>query len=178
LIFTASVLSGTGLLPWGTLGDLFTVTFAIAEQAPAGASVLNLRSGLGSTATAVFDAQLNNLVLSPAPTDSPVDLVDGLLTVQTPAVWPDWPASSWPVVRPTAVDALTPPTSPASFVPGPSPLVLRPLPFLLRPSSVDKILDELAGWRVKSGLHEQKEILDAVFAQWGQQDEDLRLAVT
>jgi subtilisin-like proprotein convertase family protein len=186
LIYSASALHGTGLLAWGTMGDLFTVTFAIAEGAPAGASVLNLRGGLGSTATAVFDAQLNNLVLSPAPTDSPADGVDGLLMIR--ALHPAW---GFPEVNAkhssnndTAVLSPFAPredvfsrserrhyswTSPTLDAPNASPT--SSLSLLLAsfvPSSVDEIADDLARLRVKSRAGEQQDLLDAVFGQWGQ----------
>jgi hypothetical protein len=188
LIYTASALHGTGLLAWGTVGDLFTVTFTIAKAAPAGTSVLNLRSGLGSTATAVFDAQLNSLVLSPAPTDSSADGVDGLLTIR--GAQPAWgfpevntkhpSKNDTAVLSPIALreDVLsgserrhysrTSPKLDAPHALTATSLSLRPSSFV--PSLVDEISDELAGWRVKPGLYEQDGILDAVFAHLGQEE--------
>jgi uncharacterized delta-60 repeat protein len=172
LVYTASAFRGSGLLPWGTAGDLFTVTFAIAEHAPAGASVLNLRSGLGPTSTALFDAQLNNLVLVPAPTDSPTDRVDGLLAIRgrRPSR-PAWPIQDRREVRGT-IEALASP--PSSFVLRSSSLV-RPSFFVPvpAPSAVDQIADELARLRVRSGAVEQQDVLDAVFGRWGQGNEGL-----
>jgi hypothetical protein len=172
LVYSASALNGTGLLAWGTEGDLFTVTFAIAEDAPAGASVLNLRSRLSAAATAVFDAQLNHLVLSPAPTDLPDDPVDGLLTNRTSrAAWPlhGQPGLRLPVADKVASPARVPVaanTASSEIPTSEMPLAQYPASDAAEPSSLDDLAEELARLRSRSERQAQNEFFDAVFGQW------------
>ena len=97
VIYTASSATGTGLLPAGTEGSLVTLTLTIVAGAAAGPSPVNLLASFQMTATAAFDNGLNELVLTPAPTNAATDSVDGLLTVQgspsdrPPAQNPDQP---------------------------------------------------------------------------------------
>jgi hypothetical protein len=82
LIYTASSAAGTGILPHGSEGELVNVTFAIAAGAEVGPTRLNLRASFQTTVTAAFDNGLNELVLTPAPSNAADDSVDGLLTVR------------------------------------------------------------------------------------------------
>jgi hypothetical protein len=151
---------------------LFTVTFAIAEDAPAGASVLNLRSRLSAAATAVFDAQLNHLVLSPAPTDLPDDPVDGLLTNRTSrAAWPlhGQPGLRLPVADKVASPARVPVaanTASSEIPTSEMPLAQYPASDAAEPSSLDDLAEELARLRSRSERQAQNEFFDAVFGQW------------
>jgi predicted outer membrane repeat protein len=86
VIYTASSAAGTGVLPWGTEGDLMTLSLAIVADAAGGAVPINLRASSGMTATAAFDLDLNELVLTPAPTDEALDAVDGQVTIVVSAV--------------------------------------------------------------------------------------------
>jgi hypothetical protein len=63
---------------------LVNLTFAIAAGAEAGSIGLNLRASFQTTVTAAFDNGLNELVLTPAPSNAADDRVDGLLTVRGP----------------------------------------------------------------------------------------------
>ncbi|MCY2987441.1 MAG: dockerin type I domain-containing protein, partial [Planctomycetota bacterium] len=81
LIYTASSAAGTGLIPAGTEGTLVSFTLTIGAQASGGPSPLNLLASFNTTYTAAFDDGLNELVLTPAPTNAATDSVDGLLTI-------------------------------------------------------------------------------------------------
>lgn len=81
LIFTADSGVGSGPFSFGTIGELFTVTFNVKNNAAIGVSPLNLLASSGATVTALFDNSLNDLILSPAPTNNPQDTVDGIITV-------------------------------------------------------------------------------------------------
>jgi hypothetical protein len=83
LIFTADSFVGSGHFDLGIIGDLFTVTFNVRSDAANGGSTLNLLAAFGTTATALFDNNLNDLMLVPMPTNGTGDTVDGLLTVTT-----------------------------------------------------------------------------------------------
>ena len=107
LIYTASSLAGSGQLPFNTEGDLFTIAFTIAVSAPPGLASFNLLQSSTSTVTAMFDNDLNDLILSP-PTNAATDAVDGWLTVSYDATKPT--ASIVPVTPDpcyTAVDPVT-----------------------------------------------------------------------
>ncbi|NQV25187.1 MAG: VCBS repeat-containing protein [Rhodopirellula sp.] len=81
LFYTASSATGTSNLAQGTIGTLFTVDFTVLAGATPGESAINLRASSGGTFTAVFDNDLEELVLSPAPTNGDADLVDGLFII-------------------------------------------------------------------------------------------------
>ncbi len=81
IIYTASSPQGTTLLPNGTTGDLFTLTFDIKDSASEGPAAINLRSSYVTTPTAVFTNDLIEATLNPAPTNNPDDSVDGVLTI-------------------------------------------------------------------------------------------------
>jgi hypothetical protein len=82
LIYTASSAAGTGVLPYGSGGELVNVAFTIAVGAGAGSTNLNLRASFQATVTAAFDNDLSELLLMPAPSNAADDRVDGRLTVQ------------------------------------------------------------------------------------------------
>ncbi|MCY2990573.1 MAG: cohesin domain-containing protein, partial [Planctomycetota bacterium] len=82
LIYTASASTGTGLLPVGTSGDLVTISFTVAGDAPAGTTPINLRRSYGAAQSAAFDNDLETLLLAPAPTDTATDSVDGRVLVK------------------------------------------------------------------------------------------------
>ena len=81
LIYNASSGTGTGNIPFNTTGPLFTLSFTVASDAPTGPSVINLLQNISTTATAIFDNNLDELILTPAPTNAPTDSVDGLFQV-------------------------------------------------------------------------------------------------
>jgi uncharacterized delta-60 repeat protein len=85
LILSASSATGTSLLANGSTHGLFLIDVTIATGAAAGPSSFNLRSSLttplGTTTTAIFDANTDEVLLSPAPTDDARDAIDGRLTV-------------------------------------------------------------------------------------------------
>jgi len=85
LIYTASSATGTSLLPYGTTGNLLTLSFTVLANAALGSAAINLRSSLGYTSTALFDNDLQELTLVPAPTDGVDEGIDGLFTVQSDA---------------------------------------------------------------------------------------------
>jgi hypothetical protein len=112
VIYTASSAAGTELLPLGAEGSLVTLTLTINPGAAAGPSPLNLLAALGMTATAAFDNGLNELALTPAPSNAADDSVDGLLTVEgtvpdpPPAQNPGQPLDTDNDGRVTAADVL------------------------------------------------------------------------
>jgi hypothetical protein len=87
LVYEASGTNGSAPLSFGTIGNLFTVTFMIAADAPPGDSVFNLLSSYIPPApdlpqpTAVFDNTTADLEIDSAPTNADTDTVDGLLTI-------------------------------------------------------------------------------------------------
>ncbi len=81
LIYNASSGTGTGNIPFNTTAPLFTLSFTVASDAPTGPSVINLLQNISTTATAIFDNNLDELILTPAPTNAPTDSVDGLFQV-------------------------------------------------------------------------------------------------
>jgi len=83
LIYTADSFNGSGPFAFNTFGDLVTLDFAIESDAPEGGSAINLRATSGPTSTAMFDNDLNDLIIIPAPTNSPTDSVDGILSVNS-----------------------------------------------------------------------------------------------
>jgi hypothetical protein len=85
----ASSFAGTGHLPWGTTGNLMTMTVAIAADAAPGPSAFNLLATLRTGRTGVYSADLQELVLAPPPTNEPDDAVDGILTVEAERWSPD-----------------------------------------------------------------------------------------
>jgi hypothetical protein len=87
LVYSADSLRGTSLLPFGTEGQLMTLTVAVAADAAVGPSAFNLLATLGTGRVGMFDATLHELVLDPPPTNDATDVIDGLLTIddgQTP----------------------------------------------------------------------------------------------
>ncbi|MCY2994716.1 MAG: cohesin domain-containing protein [Planctomycetota bacterium] len=85
LIYVVDSFSGTPLYAWDTVGDIVTLTFTVAADASPGETPINLLSTWGSTSTAMFDNDLNDLTLSPAPTNAASDQIDGVLTIGTTA---------------------------------------------------------------------------------------------
>jgi hypothetical protein len=81
LIFSGDSVHGSVPFDAGSVGDLFTVTFAVAGDAVSGPVPINIRAAYGQTATAVFANDLNELVLWPAPTDGSGDSIDGVVTI-------------------------------------------------------------------------------------------------
>jgi hypothetical protein len=81
VIYTASSATGTELLPLGTESSLVLWTLQIEPGVDDGVWPLNLLASFGTTATAAFDVDLDELVLMPAPTNASDDSVDGLLTI-------------------------------------------------------------------------------------------------
>jgi protocadherin Fat 4 len=87
LVYEASGTNGSAPLSFGTIGNLFMVTFMIAADAPPGDSVFNLLSSYIPPApdlpqpTAVFDNTTADLEIDSAPTNADTDTVDGLLTI-------------------------------------------------------------------------------------------------
>ena len=77
LIFQAESPVGTDTIPYNTTTDLFTLSFTVNASATVGTSVINLMQNIQTATTAIFDDNLNQLTLSPAPTNSPTDSVDG-----------------------------------------------------------------------------------------------------
>ncbi|MEZ6125600.1 MAG: choice-of-anchor Q domain-containing protein [Planctomycetaceae bacterium] len=82
IILTSSSATGTGNLPLGTIGSLFTIDFVVNAGA-SGSTAINVLPSFGTTTTAVFDNNLDSLVLSPAPTAAADDSVDGTLTISS-----------------------------------------------------------------------------------------------
>jgi hypothetical protein len=86
-IIRLSVSTGgsTALLPLGTTGSLVLLELTVQPDAAAGPAALNLRAdfrdALTQTVTGLADGTVQDLVLSPAPTNADTDAVDGLLTV-------------------------------------------------------------------------------------------------
>lgn len=76
LLLTAHSASGTDHLPFGLTGSLFLIDLTVKPDALPGSSPLNLRA-----ATALFDNNLQELLLLPVPTDAWTDQVDGLFTI-------------------------------------------------------------------------------------------------
>ncbi|MCY2990635.1 MAG: FG-GAP-like repeat-containing protein, partial [Planctomycetota bacterium] len=97
LIYTASSAAGTGILPQGSEGELVNITATLATGAAAGPTPINLRASFQTTVTGAFDNDLNELQLTPAPSNAADDSVDGLLTIQrvpsdrSPSQNPDQP---------------------------------------------------------------------------------------
>ncbi len=81
LIYNASSGTGTGNIPFNTTTPLFSLSFTVASDAPTGPSGINLLRNISTTATAIFDNNLDELILTPAPTNAPTDSVDGLFQV-------------------------------------------------------------------------------------------------
>jgi hypothetical protein len=81
LFFSADSLVGTRRFPTGTVGTLVTLKVAIAADAAPGTAAWNLLASLSSSRTGVYDADLEELVLNPPPTNEPDDVVDGVLLV-------------------------------------------------------------------------------------------------
>jgi hypothetical protein len=83
---------GTELLPLGASGSLVLVDLTVKPDAAAGTSALNLRvdyrDALTQAVTSLADRALQDLVLSPAPTNADTDAVDGRLTV-VDSLWTD-----------------------------------------------------------------------------------------
>jgi len=84
VIYTASSATGTDVMAQGTEGDLVTLVFDVASDAPLGPTVINLRTASGVVSTALFDNGSVELLLIPAPTDGATDAVDGQLTIISP----------------------------------------------------------------------------------------------
>ena len=81
VIFSADSSVDTSRFPLGSVGNLLTLTVAIAADAAPGPATFNLLASLGSSRTGVFDADLQELVLNPPPTNAASDLGDGIVTV-------------------------------------------------------------------------------------------------
>jgi len=81
LIFQASSPTGTDTIPLNTTTDLFTLSFTVNSNAPNGTSVINLLQNIQTTSTAIFDNNLTELTLSPAPANNPTDSVDGVFQI-------------------------------------------------------------------------------------------------
>ncbi len=77
--------AGTGVIPNGTDTVLVTLSFTVAANAPNGPSSLNLMQDASNqgqdTFTEIFDTNLADLTLSPAPTNGPNDPVDGIFQI-------------------------------------------------------------------------------------------------
>ena len=82
LIYTADSVVGSVHLPEGTVGELFSITFAIASDTY-GLSPVNLRADYHGTRTAITDKHLDWLLLSPSPTNAADDPVDGWITIDS-----------------------------------------------------------------------------------------------
>src|SRR5262249_45746572 len=65
LIYNAAAALGTGTLPQGTIADLCTINFTVLPNASLGSSPINLLQNYSTTATAIFDGNLNQLTLNP-----------------------------------------------------------------------------------------------------------------
>jgi hypothetical protein len=88
LVFSADSLVGTTRFPFGTVGHLVTLTVTVAADAAPGPAAFNLLATLGLGRTGVFDANLQQLVLNPAPTNAADDPVDGVVMIGGPnQVW-------------------------------------------------------------------------------------------
>ena len=85
LIFQAESPIGTNTIPVNTTTDLFTLSFTVNSGDANGSSVINLLQNIQTTSTAIFDDNLNQLTLSPAPTNAPTDSVDGIFSIGTAA---------------------------------------------------------------------------------------------
>ena len=85
IIVEGSSAAGTGTIPYNTTADLFDLTFTVAAGAANGTTVINLLQNIQTTDTAIFanDANLTQLTLTPAPTNSPNDPVDGIFGIGT-----------------------------------------------------------------------------------------------
>jgi hypothetical protein len=84
LIYTADSQSGSVPFAHGTVGDLFTLAFTVAGDAPEGASPINLMAEYGITITAMFWNNDNDLLVLPAPTNASNDTIDGVVTIDNP----------------------------------------------------------------------------------------------
>src|SRR5207249_4712077 len=84
VFFSAWSIAGTSFLPAGTSGTLFLFDVTVKADAGVGSIPLNLRATLEGHVTKLFDRDLQELSLVPAPTDRWDDLVDGLFTVLQP----------------------------------------------------------------------------------------------
>ena len=85
IIVQGSSAAGTATIPFNTTADLFDLSFTVLAGASNGTSVINLLQNIQTTSTAIFanDANLTRLTLSPAPTNSPTDPVDGTFQIGT-----------------------------------------------------------------------------------------------
>ncbi len=77
--------AGTGVIANGTDTVLVTLSFTVAANAPNGPSVLNLMQDASNqgqdTFTEIYDTNLSDFTLSPAPTNAPNDPVDGIFQI-------------------------------------------------------------------------------------------------
>ncbi|MCY2987785.1 MAG: dockerin type I domain-containing protein [Planctomycetota bacterium] len=73
-------------MPLNTDTVLFTVTLAINASASNDSWPINLLQGYASTTTSLTANDLNDLVLSPAPTNGSSDSIDGIVTVGA-SIW-------------------------------------------------------------------------------------------
>lgn len=60
---------------------LANLSFTINATASLGSTVVNLRPSSGGVLTSLFDADANELILDPAPTNAATDTVDGTVTI-------------------------------------------------------------------------------------------------
>ena len=85
LLVTASSSLGTNLISHGILGDVLLVDFTVLSGAAPGESTINLLRNSSGTFTALFDNDLNDLLLTPLPNNTAGDALDGRFTVTTGA---------------------------------------------------------------------------------------------
>ncbi len=81
LIFQAESPIGTDTIPYNTTTELFSLSFTVKATAPNGTSVINLMQNIQTADTAIFDDNLVQLTLSPAPTNAATDSVDGIVSI-------------------------------------------------------------------------------------------------